>query len=299
MNAALLVLSLVMNLLACGILRNEFCKREIASSADLHAFNAISSALSALTLAVMALASGGLTAPSGYTAALGLAFGLATALCAILCMMALKSGPLSYTNVIVSCSMVIPALSGMALYGEHISAGQYAGIGLMVLSFLCAVDRENGAGGASVQWLLLCLGAFLFSGSIGVMQKLHQTSPYRNEFSAFLIIAFVTSALSSLAMMGYYRRAKGQSVTVLAPAKRKKFAAISLVSGIGIALCNQINLYLAGAMAAILFYPVINGGSMILTTAAGLLLWRERLSRRQWLGLVMGAAAIFLLCDIL
>ena len=47
MNAALLALSLVMNLLACGILRNEFCKRELASSADLYVFNAVSSARAA------------------------------------------------------------------------------------------------------------------------------------------------------------------------------------------------------------------------------------------------------------
>ena len=37
----------------------------------------------------------------------------------------------------------------------------------------------------------------------------------------------------------------------------------------------------------------------LLTTAAGIILWKEMLSKRQWFGLVMGGVAIFLLCNIL
>jgi drug/metabolite transporter (DMT)-like permease len=58
-------------------------------------------------------------------------------------------------------------------------------------------------------------------------------------------------------------------------------------------------MYLAGVIDAIIFYPVVNGASMILTTAAGILLWKEKLSKRQWFGLIMGGVAILLLCNIL
>ena len=283
MNALLLAVSVFMNLIACGILRNDFCKREIEGGADLYIFNAVSSVLSAGVLALIAL--------------LGVVFGLVTALCAIFSLKALECGPLSYTNIIGSCAMVIPALSGMVLYGEVISPAQWAGIVLMLVSFVCAVDRKNGESGASVKWMLYCLGAFLFSGTVGVLQKVHQTSQYKDELGIFLVIAFIVSAVFSFVLMMYYR-GKGQKLTVVSAPKMKKFIVVSLISGVGVALCNQINMFLAGVMEAIIFYPVVNGASMILTAAAGLILWKERFSKKQWFGMIMGAIAIFLLCNI-
>lgn len=299
MNAMLLGVSVVMNLLSCGILRNDFCKKEIKSGADLNIFNGVSSVLSAITLAVIAFASGELRLPSAYTLLLGVVFGVATALCAILHMKALESGPLSYTNVICSCAMVIPSISGMIFFGETVTTWQYVGMALMLVSFVCAVDGKNDQSGMNFKWMLMCLGSFLFSGSVGVMQKAHQTSPHKDELGVFLVIAFLISAVFSLALMGWSKAKKGESITVLSRARIKKFIMVSAVCGVGIALCNQINMYLAGVMDSFIFYPVVNGASMILTTAAGLIIWKERLTGRQWLGLVMGAAAIFLLCGVI
>ena len=297
MNGLLLAVSVVMNLLSCGILRNDFCKKEITGNADLNAFNSVSSLLSAATLAVIAAVSGSLCAPSAYTIVLGIVFGIATALCAILHMKALENGPLSYTSVICSCAMVIPALSGLLFFGEAVTALQYVGMAMMIVSFVCAVDKQNGEAGMSFKWMLLCLGSFMFSGSVGVMQKVHQSSPHKAELGIFLVIAFIASAIFSAVLSAYYKNG-GQQITVLSGAKLKKFVIVSIVCGIGIALCNQINMYLAGVMEAIIFYPVVNGAGMLLTTAAGLVFWKEKLSKKQWLGLVTGAAAIFLLCGV-
>lgn len=296
MHAMLLVVSIILNVLSCGLLRNDFCKKEIENQADLHAFNALSSIVSALTLFIVAAVSRSLCMPSFYTIALGTVFGIATALCAVLHMRALENGPLSYTNIITSCAMVIPALSGMVFYGEAILPGQFIGIALMVASFVCAVDTKNEESGTSVKWLLLCLGSFMFSGSVGIMQKVHQTSPHKDELGMFLVIAFIVSALFSLFYMLCLK--KQSPLTLTSRAKTSKFVWVSLVCGAAFALVNQINMYLAGAMPAIIFYPVVNGGGMILTTAAGLLLLKEKLSRRQTVGLVLGGAAIILLCGI-
>ena len=298
MNAILLTISIFMNLVSYGIVRSAFCKKEVGSNCDLHLFNAASSLLSMAALAIVCLAGSSLSRPSLYTVLLGIVFGLCTALCALLNMKALESGPLSYTNVIVSCSMVIPALSGMILYQETVSFWQLAGVLLMIASFLCAVDNKNTSSGASLKGLLYCLGAFLFSGSVGILQKVHQSSPHRDELGIFLIIAFGVSAIFS-SLSALLSKKRGETITVLSGHKLRSLLICSVLSGIGIALCNQINMYLAGAMDAILFYPVVNGASMILTAAAGILLWRERLTVRQWSGLCMGGAAILLLCGIL
>jgi len=299
MNYILLIFSILVNLIACGIIRSAFCKKDVKNNSDLYLFNTVSSLLSMITLIVIAVCRTGLAIPSMYTIILGLLFGIITALCALLNMKSLEIGPLSYTTVIVSCSMLIPSLSGMILYQEEISLWQYAGAVFMVLSFLCAADKKNDKLGVSVKWFVFCIGTFLFNGGIGVMQKIHQNSAHKDELDAFLIIAFGASAVFSLAMMLYCKTVKKENVTVIGKGKSGKFTIIGIISGVGIALCNIINMYLAGAMDAIIFYPIVNGGCMILTALAGVLMWREKLSRKQWTGVILGLIAVILLCDVL
>lgn len=294
----LLAASIVIQVI-CSVLRNAYCKKGIENSVDLYLFNALCSALSVIALVVGAVSMGNvLGVPSGYTLTLGIVFGMATALCAVFNMKALEVGPLSYTNMICSCGMVLPALSGLVLYGEAVSLWQYIGIALTILSFVLAVDTRNDTAGTSFRWLLLSSGCFLFNGSVGVMQKIHQNSAYKQELSWFLIIAFIVSAVFSLLMAGYYKTLKHQEVSVCQKGRWRRFLLFGIVSGIGIAFCNQANLYLSGAMDSIIFFPVFNGGCMVLTTAAGILVWKEKLTVKQWVGLLMGAIAILLLCNI-
>lgn len=297
MNGLLLLLSVVINVVAYGITRNDFCKKDVKCDTDLYRFNMLSSLIAMIVLLMICGLSKALVWPSGYTLYMGGAFGISAALCALLNMKALETGPLSYTSVIVSCAMVIPAISGMILFREIVSGWQIGGIVLMMVSFICAVDKKNDKASTSIKWLLFCLGAFLFSGIVGVMQKIHQNSMYKQEIGIFLVIAFGVSALFSwiLVLNDKNKETRMDGKHIL---DRKRFWLCSLICGIGIALCNQINMYLSGVMAAIIFYPVVNGASMILTTTAGIVLWKERLTAKQWFGLIMGGIAILLLCNI-
>ena len=72
--------------------------------------------------------------------------------------------------------------------------------------------------------------------------------------------------------------------------------ALFIAGGVGVALNNQINLYLSGVVASAVFFPIVNGGGLILITAASVVLFREKLTIRQWIGLALGIAATLLLC---
>lgn len=72
--------------------------------------------------------------------------------------------------------------------------------------------------------------------------------------------------------------------------------ALFVFGGVGVALNNQINLYLSGVVDSAVFFPIVNGGGLILITAAWVVLFRKRLAVRQWIGLGLGIAATMLLC---
>lgn len=297
-NIPLLITTILLQVLFCSVVRSHFCKRDVETKADIYTYNALSSLFAMATLVVVGLLLGELTIPSTYTILLGVVYGLLTALCAVAGLMAFEIGPLSYTTVITSCSMILPALSGLIFWKEPIALSQIIGVGFMLASFACSVDSKNDRAGASVRWLLLCLGAFASSGGVGILQKVHQSSPHQGELNAFLVISFGVSALFSLVTALFLQKKKKQRITVLSRKKCGRLALMSLAGGLGAALTNQINTYLAGAMPSIVFFPVFNGVVMLSSVLFGLVVYREKLSFRQWIGLAVGTMATLLLCGL-
>ena len=78
---------------------------------------------------------------------------------------------------------------------------------LMLVSFLLAIEKGTNEKKTSVKWLVLCIICFFLQGGIGIMQKIHQTSPHKAELNAFLVIAFAVAFLISVGkeiMFRYY-----------------------------------------------------------------------------------------------
>ena len=50
--------------------------------------------------------------------------------------------------------------------------------------------------------------------------------------------------------------------------------------------------YLSGVIPAVIFFPLVNGGSILLSALVGRLLFGEVCSKRQYLGFALGLAAI-------
>lgn len=271
------------------VIRNLYSKKYIVSDASYYSFNFWTSLCSA---AVLAALSGGQLTGSVYSVLLGVAFGVLTLLAAVFNMKALSIGPMAYTIVITTASMMIPTLSGRIFWNESVSVWQYIGIAVMLVSVVCAINTGAGERKASAKWLILCLLTFVCSGGIGVMQKVHQSSGHGAESMTFLITAFVTSAVLS----GIVFFVKRPRAAVTSPKPSALLIFMTVISGVFIALANQINLYLSGAMDSAVFFPIVNGGGMLLAALAGIVFFGERFTRRQWLGMALGGAAVLLLC---
>ena len=72
---------------------------------------------------------------------------------------------------------------------------------------------------------------------------------------------------------------------------------IMIASGACVAVNNKFNLYLSGVMDSAVFFPIVNGGGLVLTTLAAVLLFKEKLSTKQWIGVVLGIASVVFLCN--
>ena len=296
-HVTLLAITMAASLVCCVVLK-YITEQFENSSAARHIFNVITSIVAAITLFAV---SGSLKA-SLFTILLAVVFGLTTAIQRVAHLQALETGPFSYTSVIVSLSMLIPTLSGAAVWGESIHIIQIIGIVLMIGCLVLSVDFSGEQKKSSMKWLLFCGLAFIGCGAIGVMQKWHQNTAYKEELNQFLVIAFITSAVYSAISVAIAKKsAKAQPAETGVPAKRKLLSTtpviMMIICGICIAVNNILNLYLSGAMDSAIFFPVVNGGGLILTTLSALVLFKEKLSTKRWIGILLGIIAVILLCN--
>ena len=281
--------------LAGGIIKKCFSLRFAEGPLARQVYNGVIS----ITAAAVLFLWGGVSGCSVFTAVLGIAFGLVTALQQIFNLMAMDLGAWSYTTVIVSLSMLVPALSGALLFGEKLSLMKAFGVILMCVCLVLSVKGKKEAKKATFRWFFYCMMTFLCTGGIGVMQKWHQSTGYREELNAFLLIAFGVSFIYSAAAAAVLaRKAKSSGRMEKKAISAGDFAwALALVAGgCCVAVNNKLNMYLSGVMDSAVFFPLVNGGGLVLTVFAALLLFRERLTIRQWVGVGAGIAAVVFLC---
>lgn len=290
----MIVISLAVALLG-NVLKKYYTNQASRGLTAVFLYNAVVGIVSAIILFLW----GGIGSVSFFTLLLGLIFGLVTTLQTVTMLKALQVGPMSYTMLITSFSTLIPTLSGVLFFGEYIEIAHVIGIILMIISFFCAVEKGSNEKQMSVKWILFCLVAFLCTGGIGVMQKIHQSSVYKKELNAFLVIAFAVSFLISSVLTVVF--SKKEKNVLLPKTKNGKFHWALLggvvLGGGCVAVNNKLNLFLSGIMDSAVFFPIVNGGGLVLTTLGAVFIFREKLSKKQWCGVVIGILSVILLCN--
>lgn len=232
---------------------------------------------------------------STITLVLAIAYGVATVLQYYFTILALESGSFAFTSLVISLSTILPTLSGL-FWGEKIEILQMIGIAIMFVFFLFLFRGEREV--FSWKWLLHSVVVFLSTGALGVLQKWHQSSSGAEERSVFLAIAFATALVLSVGLY-FLMRKRGKPLFHAENGEDRKkivwLCLIILVSAFALIVNNQLNLYLSGVVASVVFFPIINGANVILSTLAGLFLFHEKLTPKMWVGIALGTLSIILI----
>ncbi|MBE5732077.1 MAG: hypothetical protein E7353_03480 [Clostridiales bacterium] len=204
----------------------------------------------------------------------------------------MKVGSMSTTAICVMYGMIIPSLAGPIFWKENIGALQIVGICIMVASLWLLKDtpKEGQEKSKSIKSLALALIAFVLSGMAGVMEKIHQSTDGKSEKTTFVLIAclfMVAFSIITYFIIKTKEREKRIIPKVLYP--------FSSISGLIVGFYSIINLTLAGALDSMIYYPIANGGAMLLTVIISLCIFKERANVSKIIGMTLGLCGILLL----
>lgn len=195
----------------------------------------------------------------------------------------------SVASVATKMSLVIPVLFGVILYKEVLSAFQIIGI-VMALAAVYYVSMKEGSIAISKRTLLLPLLVFLGSGIIDASMKYFEESHLETEEVAiFSSMIFAFAALTGFVVIG-----------IKAFKNPLKVNYRNVLGGILLGVPNYFSIFfLLRALqnenldsAAI--FTLNNVAVVLLSTILGILLFKEKMSTKNWMGITLAVLSIVL-----
>ena len=192
-----------------------------------------------------------------------------------------------YTLFLMSGGMLLPAIWGWCFLGDPIVPQRV--IGTIVILFAIAISNMN-IGKIDIKILTSCLGVFFLNGCVSILSKLHQSNTVYQIVSTTgyaLYSAVLSLILSSTYLFIMHAKEQQKTETISASSKKRQLWLIGIVAVYSLIGTVSSLLQLEGAknLPASVLYPMITGGSVVLMGLFSLLFFKEKPSKKEWIGI--------------
>lgn len=200
-----------------------------------------------------------------------------------------RSG-LSVVSVATKMSLVIPIIFGLLYYKESLGVLKFVGIVMALFAVYLAsvksktgvrVDRRN-----LIYPLLVFLGSGIIDSSLKYLEDTHVA---KNEVALFSSMIFAAAAVSGFLLLAW-QVVRGKF----------KFEFKSIIGGIFLGIPNYFSVYfLVQALRSDILessgiFTVNNVAVVMTSTLVGILLFKEKLLPKNWIGVLLAILSILL-----
>ncbi|HAE16628.1 MAG TPA: hypothetical protein DCG51_08775 [Erysipelotrichaceae bacterium] len=181
--------------------------------------------------------------------------------------------------------LLVPLLLSVLFFHEIPSFLQAIGLLFVIASILIMNGTEKQNTSFSLLFLLVVL---ITNGMSDSMAKIYSSIGYQNEETLYMFILFLFAAFLTYILMVLETHRTG-----------KKADLRDLAAGICIGIPNYFSSVLLlrslRTIPAVIAYPVFSAGTIVIVSAVSMLLFKEHLSSRQTIGLVLILISLVLL----
>lgn len=181
-------------------------------------------------------------------------------------------------------AIVVPYTVGVLFLGERSTVPMLLGVILILLSTVLSNISLKGAG---VGLFLLCTAVFFLNGAGAVISKLCQMDLGQGTVAVndFVCMTGISKFILCAAALAVYSRKgrHGEAAAKRAGISVGLFFVVALSAVVG-GVSYMLQLIGAARLPASLLFPMVSGAGMIFTSLTGALVFRERPSLRQTVG---------------
>ena len=198
----------------------------------------------------------------------------------------MKEGSVAvYMLFLMSGGMLVPSVWGWLFLGEEPKLMHIIGLSIILASIIM---QNLGKEKPHSKVLLMCCTVFILNGFVSVFSKLHQINTVYDKVPTvdYAMISAVATLVMSLGLKS--------GLLLKKPKQAKsefKFKLLPIIIVLSYSILGTLSsvLQLEGAknLPASMLYPMITGGNIALTGIFALVFFKERLSLRGWLSILL------------
>lgn len=195
----------------------------------------------------------------------------------------MKSGNVSlYTLFLMSGGMVVPYIYGTIFLHEELNPIRIVGLLLIVVAITVThlskdkIDRKQ---------FTLCIVVFLLNGASSVISKIHQVSAASEivQSSDFVFLVMISNVIISLLVL-LLKKEKSADKSIVSI---KPVILIIFIAAIADGISYLFQLFGATNLPATVLYPLVTGGTIILSPLMGFIICKEKICLKQWMGIAL------------
>lgn len=212
---------------------------------------------------------------------MGSAQGVLYLLAFVLLQLNIRKNGVVLSAIFQRLGLLVPMVVSVFLFGEMPAPVQVAGFCVAIAAIvLINLEKEQTVMQFKAGLVLLLLAG----GGADVMAKLYDELGTPALAPQFLLYTFMTALILCLVLMVYKKERPGVPELLYGAAV-----------GIPNYFCAKFLLAALETIPAVIVYPTFSVATILAVTLAGVLLFKERLGRRQWMALAVIPVALVLL----
>lgn len=194
-----------------------------------------------------------------------------------------------YSMFMMLGGMLVPFCYGVFFLKEELTTGRIAGTILLSLFIILQAFWQNPDGnqaetkGKKYIFFMLCLLIFFLNGMTGVIAKAHEINAQAVDEISFSVLSCAITAAISLVLL-LFSGEKGRH------ALKKTFRVypifIMILLGVAAYTGNFLHLKAAAFVPASVQFPLVSGGVIVLSAFVSKLLFKEKISAKEWVSVV-------------
>ena len=198
-----------------------------------------------------------------------------------------KAG-VAVTTVANRMSLIIPVCAALLLYPEENTFTLLKGIAFfLALAGIYLSSTKAGELSFDKKYLWLIILVFVGQGiSDSIFNDFAQKFPNEGSYLFFMVLFFMASVSGILIL-------SGKSIKTRNPLQLK-----SIFWGVIFGIPNFFSLVFflkaLGSMSSSIVFPLVSMGVVISSSLIGLLLFQEKLTRSNWIGILLSICAIYI-----
>lgn len=186
------------------------------------------------------------------------------------------------SSTFMKLGLLVSMLVSVIFFREQPGFLQWLGFFLAVAAIIL-INYQPGTGKAASKWGLIL--ALLAGGTVDSMSKVFEELGNPALSDHFLLYTFLVAFVCCTCLNAGTKKGR--------PGKREW--AYGLLIGIPNFFSAKFMLAALKTVPAVIVYPVCSVGTILVVTMAGVLLFKERLEKRQWVALALILVALVLL----